>query len=126
MLHGWGVNARRILQVLGIDPTQIQRFRDASFAKDGERHVLRIMCRTGGGNRADFPNAVLTQHPRYLRDCDDDFDSTFAYYYFSIPDEVLVELASEGLTLDDVTDTDTLKEKTGRAVDTLKARDPFN
>ena len=37
---------------------------------------------------------ILPQHPNYLNDRDDDFDSTYATIYFSIPDQ-MKELAKQ-------------------------------
>ena len=120
MLHGFSPNAAAILRALDLDPNQIERFRDASFGKDGEAPVLHIFCRTGGGNREDYPNTVLTSHPLYLRDHDDEYDYTYAHYYFKIPQKVLDELAEQKLSLDDVTDTETLQEKTESAIKAIK------
>ena len=36
----------------------------------------------------------LPQHPLYIRDVDDDFDSTYATIYFKIPEEYAVELVA--------------------------------
>lgn len=80
------------------------------------------MCRTGGGNREDYPNAALTTHPLYLRDVDDDYDPTYAHYYFRIPEVVLAELAEQGLTLGDVVDPKTFQEKSEAALEALKHR----
>lgn len=121
LLHGVSPNALAILQALDLDPTQISRFRDASFGKDGDEHVFDLFCRTGGGNRPDYSNAVLTSHPLYLRDHDDVDDSTYAHYYFRIPQTVLDELTAQGLSLDDVTDITTLGQKTEAAIDAIKS-----
>jgi hypothetical protein len=120
LLNGVNPNARNILQALDLDPHQIERFRDASFGKDGDQHILRIFCRTGGGNRSDYPNTILTSHPSYLRDHDDDYDPTYAHYYFKIPQDVLDQLAAQGLTPEDVVDPTTLREKTEAAIAAIK------
>lgn len=121
LLHGYNPNAVAILRALDFDPRQIERFRDASFSKDGDEHVFDLLCRTGGGNRADYPNAVLTQHPLYLRDRDDESDSTYAHYSFRIPEVVVAELREQGLSLDDVTVTATLGEKMDAAIEAIKS-----
>jgi hypothetical protein len=121
MLHGHNPNAGLILHVLGLDPRQIDRFRDASFGKDGDEHVVDVFCRTGGGNRDDYPNTALTSHPLYLRDRDDEDDSTYAHYYFRIPESVIAELHEQGLSLDDVTATATLGEKMDAAIAAIKS-----
>ena len=124
LLHGYNPNAALILRTLDLDPRQIDRFRDASFGKDGDAHVLHLLCRTGGGNREDYANAVLTQHSLYLRDHDDEYDSTYAHYYFRIPQVVLDELTAQGVSLDDVTDGTSLAEKTEAAIEAIKSVPP--
>ena len=120
LLHGHDPNAAKILCALEIDPSQIGRFRDASFVKDGDAYVIRLLCRTGGPNRADHPNSVLTRHPLYLRDHDDLSDSTYALYYFRIPQATLDEIAAQGLALDDLVDPTSLREKTDAAIAAIK------
>ena len=120
MIHGHNPNAGPILRALDLDPTQIDRFRDASFGNDGDAHVIDVFCRTGGGNRNAYPNDVLTSHALYLRDHDDDHDPTYAHYYFRIPLTVIAELREQGLSLDDVTDTMTFQQKSEAALEVLK------
>lgn len=122
LLHGFDPNADPILGALGLTPSQIERFRDALFSKDGDAYVIEVLCRTGGGNRSDYPNAALTAHPLYLRDFDDEYDPTYAHYYFRIPESVLADLAAQGLTLDDVTNPTTFQEKSEGALEALKSR----
>ena len=60
-------------------------FRSDCFVDNNEIHVY---TRVGGGNRnCEFGEEELQQHPNYLRDFDDEYDSTYATYVFSIPDE---------------------------------------
>jgi hypothetical protein len=51
--------------------------------------VISVYTRVGGGNREDYQNEIdeLRSHPNYIKDYDDDFDSTFATFQFSIPKE---------------------------------------
>lgn len=120
MLHGHDDNAGAILHALKLDPGQIDRFRDASFGKDGDTYVFHLLCRTGGGNREDYPNTALTSHALYLRDHDDEYDCTYAHYYFRIPESVVAELKEQGLSLDDVVVSETLREKTEAAIAVIK------
>ncbi len=82
ILFGKNPNTKDILAVLGLDEVDIERFRDCYVDDD----KIVIFTRTGGGNREDFPNKKLVEHPSYLYDEDDEFDNTYAYYYFSIPE----------------------------------------
>ncbi|MFJ4932375.1 hypothetical protein ACIP8U_00690 [Streptomyces pseudovenezuelae] len=68
------------------------RFRDAWVEKgEDDQPVIAIYTRNGGGNREDYEDIIdgLQSHPLYLRDADDDFDSTYATFYFSTPDELV-------------------------------------
>lgn len=83
MLFGMNPDTDKILSVLSLDKDEIERFRDCGVNE--AKGQIWIYTRTGGGNREDYPNEILTSHPNYLYDEDDDFDSTYATYYFSIP-----------------------------------------
>ncbi|MCP5018383.1 MAG: hypothetical protein GY938_24365 [Ketobacter sp.] len=103
MVHGQNPHAMMCILMLG--SPDIPRFRDA-YIDDDE---IAIYTRTGGGNRTyyesaedckkNYPeyffgpdnpsgpwNSDLRDHPGYLRDEDDEFDSTYATFYYSIPE----------------------------------------
>lgn len=84
MLFGKNPDTSTILSCLGLKESDIERFRDCHI--DGKNGRIIILTRTGGGNREAYPNTALVQHPLYLYDKDDDFDSTYARYYFSLPE----------------------------------------
>lgn len=67
------------------------RYRDAWVEKDpdGGDPIIAIYTRNGGGNREsyEFEIELLQLHPQYIRDADDDFDSTYATFYFRAPKE---------------------------------------
>lgn len=84
MLFGKNPNTKEILAVLGLDELAIERFRDC-YVDKAEGQIV-IFTRTGGGNREYYPNERLVKHPNYLYDEDDEYDTTYAYYYFSIPE----------------------------------------
>lgn len=97
----------------------VGRFRDAWVEKSADGPVIAIYTRQGGGNRecycdseperAHVPgqcyaacNEALAAHPLYLRDADDDFDRTYATFYFRAPQEwreVLAEAAVEPVNM---------------------------
>lgn len=83
MLFGINPDYKKILSLLDLKEEDIERFRDCGL-KDGR---IYIYTRTGGDNRECFPNEILTSNPHYLYDENDDFDSTYATYYFSIPED---------------------------------------
>ena len=98
MLLGRHPIAGPLLYSLGFESEeevrQIPRLRDVYLYDD----EIRILTRTGGGNRPDYEaeNQALRERPGFLRDWDDAYDSTFAWWAFSWPDD---EEAREGLTL---------------------------
>jgi len=112
MLFGVERTAGAVLELLGKTSNDVPRFRDAylTWADDAKTDpVMVIHTRTGGGNRdyydsearrrAESPedftegtppptgpwNADLRGWPGYRYDVDDDFDSTYADFYFDVP-----------------------------------------
>ncbi|UOF78439.1 hypothetical protein [Caudoviricetes sp.] len=94
MVHGTNPLAGVLLRMLDTKTESIPRFRDCYF--DGEYIV--IYTRTGGGNRDwyDEPNednkegpwnSDLRALPGFVRDEDDDYDSTYASFYFTVPEQ---------------------------------------
>jgi len=104
MLFGMNPLTPILLAVLDLDQKNGQwrtgRFRDIYYDKEKEKIVL--YTRNGGGNREHYndesepgPKCTCTgctithhlpKHPNYLRDYDDDFDCTYAYVEFSVPE----------------------------------------
>ena len=64
------------------------RFRDIYFNEACDKIIL--LTRNGGGNRESFPDVFekLSKHPNFLREYDNDFDSTFAEFEFSVPEKL--------------------------------------
>lgn len=62
------------------------RFRDIYVDDD----KIILYTRNGGGNRNSYQWVfdLLETHPNYMRDYDDDFDCTYAYIEFSIPENL--------------------------------------
>ena len=98
-----------VLEALGTTRDAVPRYRDAYYDAEAERLVIHT--RTGGGNRdyyenearcrdsypecfgdgtTDQPsgpwNADLRALPGFMFDRDDDFDCTYADFYFTVPD----------------------------------------
>lgn len=73
--------------------TEIPRYRDLWVEKndDPEKVTLVIYTRTGGGNREEYllENARLAEHPGYVGDEDDSFDSTYATFKFVVSKDML-------------------------------------
>lgn len=89
LMHGVNPFAKFYLAILGFDFEQIPRFRDAYLAADEKETRIVIHTRTGGGNREAYheANTRICENPNYLYDRDDEFDPTYANFYFAIPDE---------------------------------------
>lgn len=84
LVHGENNFASVLLAMLGLSRDEVPRYRDCYWT--GEH--IAIHTRTGGGNREDYEdgNAYLVSQPTYVRDDDDDHDSTYATFYFTVPE----------------------------------------
>lgn len=93
MINGVNPLTPVILATLGLSHQDVGRFRDV-FVTDKDE--IAVYTRNGGGNRASYQHVfdALAQHPCYLRDEDDSFDSTYATIYFKFPDEFATHLRS--------------------------------
>jgi len=95
-LFGKNKDSDLLLKIIGIDQSggkyQSGRFRDIYLNADGSKIIL--YTRNGGGNRDEYQPLIdiLATHPNYLKDYDDDFDCTYAYIEFSVPDEFKEEV----------------------------------
>lgn len=113
MLHGVNPISPILLISLGLKHHKLNpegewptgRFRDIHLSADGSK--IMLFTRNGGGNRdcwdygecdrATTPethdkgclvyvNWKLTQHPNYIKDYDDEYDFTYAYFEFKTPE----------------------------------------
>lgn len=112
MLFGVNPSSKIFLAMIGLDLGDIPRFRNVylhvgetygSDSKDftgDEPLFIAVHTRTGGGNREyyeepneenpDGPwNSTMQENKYFVYDCDDNFDSTYATFYFRIPKEYL-------------------------------------
>ena len=85
-------DAGKVLDLIEIDPTFLIeecRLRDVYLSKDKTKVV--IFTRIGGGNRSYHAPAItkLRNFKGYVTDYDDDFDNTYAYFEYQIPQEKL-------------------------------------
>lgn len=88
LLNGVNPATFFFLPLFDLHPDNIERFRDSSFFKtEATEPVFRILTRTGGNNRKEFPNDILTQHPNFIKTYDAENDNTYAWYEFSSPDK---------------------------------------
>jgi len=105
MINGVNQATFFFLPMLGKHPNEYPRFRDCFIGglenadendqfgipkkKTSDEKVISVYTRVGGVNREDYQDEIqkLREMPNYLRDYDDDFDSTFATFVFSVPDK---------------------------------------
>ncbi len=96
-----------LLPVLG--SPAVTRFRDCWVEKNDDGPLITVYTRQGGPNRECFcepgrarhipeqccaaSNEMLAAHPLYVRDADDSYDSTYATFWFRVPDEYREALA---------------------------------
>ena len=80
-----------LLAVLGLTQADFARFRDCYI----EGETVAVYTRLGGGNRECYQATIeqIQSHPLYLRDVDDDYDCTYATFYFRIPEEMKAAIA---------------------------------
>ena len=89
MINGVNQATFYILPMLGEKhPDLYPRFRDCFVRKNDKDFEIHVYTRVGGNNRGQgYGEEELLKHPNYLRDFDDDEDSTYATYVFSVPEE---------------------------------------
>jgi len=93
------LRAAKILPVFE-QPAFVGRFRDIWVENHDGEPVIAIYTRNGGPNREDQAEAIesMQSNPHYLRDADDEFDRTYATFYFRAPEwarDMLAELMQE-------------------------------
>lgn len=85
LLNGVQPEAFLFLPMLGHHPDYYPRFRDCFVNKENQ---IVVFTRVGGGNRkAGFGEEKLYNDPHFVKTYDDDFDGTYGYYVFNVPDE---------------------------------------
>lgn len=117
MMFGKNPASEAILATLGLTTADVGRFRDCWVEKADNGDVrVAVYTRNGGGNRSwhddleiendegpgcDCTGCVtrfrLPSHSNYIYDVDDDFDSTYATFYFSLPEKYADDLTAIAL-----------------------------
>lgn len=87
MLFGTNPFSGVLLKAIDLNLVDIPRFRDCYLNENGSKIV--VYTRTGGGNREDYEreNDFLADHPGFISDCDNDFDCTYASFFYEVPEE---------------------------------------
>ena len=88
MLHGVNPLAGGLLATLGFTQDNFGRLRDCYLVEVDDELRIAVFTRCGGGNRDDYQHVFdwAMEQENYVRDFDDDYDSTYATIEFSIPD----------------------------------------
>ena len=89
MLFGTNEDTPVLLGIIEVNKEYFDRFRDVELTQAGE--VIRVLTRLGGGNREDYKETwqKIRNHKLYIKDYDDDFDKTYAYIDFNVPEKYL-------------------------------------
>lgn len=99
-VFGFDPLSHMLIKALHVNPLHVPRFRDC-FLLDGK---IAIYTRTGGNNRSinetpwvfegkviprtvapDNWNSICAAHPDYLGTEDDEYDNTYAFWWFRYP-----------------------------------------
>lgn len=85
MVNGFNPACLTIMPMLGRKQEDYPRFRNCFVVNKKE---IVILTRVGGNNRNEgYGEEELYKDPHFLRTFDDDFDSTYGYYVFSVPEK---------------------------------------
>lgn len=86
-LFGENKDAVPLLGMLGLTRSAFERYRDVYLNKYGTKII--VLTRIGGNNAEDYQEVYTTMkaHPYFIKAYDDDFDETYAYFEFSVPEK---------------------------------------
>lgn len=86
-LFGTNEDTPVLLGMIGVNKEYFDRFRDVELINNGT--IIRVFARLGGGNREGYEETwdKIREHKFYKTDYDDDFDCTYAYIEFEIPEK---------------------------------------
>ena len=85
MINGYNPACLLVMPMLGRKQEDYPRFRDCFVTGDQN---IGIFTRVGGNNRnCGYGEEKLYDDPNYIRTYDDEFDSTYATYVFSVPEK---------------------------------------
>lgn len=95
--NGWGepdiysdLGQKLMIEAKKVGYYPTGRFRDIYFENNDTPKII-LYTRNGGGNREmyEYVFELLSSHPLYITDYDDDFDPTYAYIEFTAPESVV-------------------------------------
>ena len=90
MLFGQNPASGFLLASLNKTSDEFGRFRDAYYEKTDDGGKIIVYTRCGGGNREYYQEVFdeMETHPLFIKEYDDDFDCTYAYFEFNAPELV--------------------------------------
>lgn len=96
--HGYPLE---FMEAFGLEPEMLPRYRDHWFEKDGDdgdRIVLAVYTRMGGGNRDAYAEPLDAMHAleTYVSDQDDSFDPTYCTLRFRTTKEDFFAFCTKG------------------------------
>lgn len=122
VINGVNPAAPLVLMYLNKTPQALSRFRDAYFKRDEESKEIRmiVLTRCGGSNREEYGWVMeaMKTNPLFIREYDDDFDNTYNYMEFQLPQH-LKEL--EGEFTDNMLEQRSIKQKTDDFIASLNS-----
>ena len=98
-IHGRNNPSDRLFETIGLENNNplteeekelcdisFDRYRYATVMENFS--LVKIMTRTGGGNRLDYKETIrdIRDHSLYIDDCDCPSDETYAWFYLCIPE----------------------------------------
>lgn len=88
-LFGENEEAIVLLGMIGVTRNEFQRYRDVWLNKEGT--IITVLTRLGGGNRPEYKQVFINmkKNKNFIKEYDDDFDNTYCYFEFKVPDEYL-------------------------------------
>ena len=86
-LFGENENAMALLGIIELTRNDFQRYRDVYLNKSAT--IRTVLERIGGDNRKNFKQVFINirKNKWYIRDFDDNFDNTYTYIQFKIPEK---------------------------------------
>lgn len=86
-LFGENKDATILLGMAGTTREFFLRYRDVYL--NPEADIITVLTRLGGDNRKHYKEIFnqIKSNPNYIRNYDDDFDETYCYFEFKVPDK---------------------------------------
>lgn len=85
MVNGVNPATFLILPMLGKHPDEYPRFRDCFV---NEKKQIVVLTRVGGNNRnCGYGEETIEQDKNFVKTYDAEWDNTYGYYVFNVPDE---------------------------------------